>query len=393
MPQTVVLLETAEAIAQKASELMRVPLLPIDLESNGLHAYRASLCTLQIGLVEPGTLNVREVWVVDPIKAGNQALAPLIEVLGPNGPRKLVHDLAFDARILAQHGLKLGRVYDTSLAARFLGVKNHGLSTLVETHFGVKLSKALQHYDWGKRPLPSNTHSYLAADVAFLPALAERLEAEAQKRGLTEDIATETEFRLANALTAEVNDARPPYVRIKDAEKLGDVVGLAVLRRVAEVRESAAQRWDVPPFKVVGNEMLIELARKKPSTVGGVTSIPGLGRGRGAALAAELLDAVQRGIKEGAIPEDERLAHFTAPPKPPRELLLARRGRESKLTNWRRAEAAKRNVDEQAVLPGHCLQDIAERGPANLEELAQIPGLGAHRLERSGKQILEALKK
>lgn len=383
------LVETEDSLRDAARALASATSIPLDVESNGLHAYKNALCVLQLAAVHGE--EVSEVFVVDTLRLGDGPLAALVEVLGPAGPPKILHDLAFDVRILAAHGLPLGNVVDTSIAARFLGEKSTGLSSLAESKLGVKLSKELQHHDWGKRPLTEELTRYLVDDVVHLPALARVLFARAAEVDVVPEIEAETAYRLETSIAAcDEVDPRPPYVRIKGAGGL-DPLALAVLRRVADVREEASRRWDLPPFKVVGNEVLIELARKRPSDPSDLRRIRGLERGRATSLLPALRRAIAEGVGEGDVPEDERLAWFTEPPRPPRLEIEARRRREQRLTAFRRRVAKERSVDEQVVLPGHCLQAIVERVPESAAELAEVPGLGARRLARDGAGILAAL--
>ncbi len=384
----VTLLESEDAIAQAARTILSARQLPIDVESNGLHAYRARLCTLQIGVVQGSDDLVDPVLVVDPIVAGDHALAPLATALGPAGPRKIVHDLAFDARMLARHDLTLGNVFDTALAARFLGVMATSLAALAESRLGVVLEKTLQHHDWGARPLTQELRPYLAADVAHLPALARSLEDELQKRDIVEEVDAETLYRLSTALASrDDEDPRPAYARIKGAQDL-EPRSLSVLRRVADVREMIARRQDRPTFKVMGNETLLEIARSRPKNVPELGRIRGFPRQLGAVVADLFLAAVEQGASEGDIPEEERRLYLTPPQKPPREVLEARRGREQRLTGWRRTEAKRREVDEQVILPGHCLQEIANGAPASMEALRAVGGIAECRLARYGADIL-----
>ncbi len=388
-PVPVQQIDTAEGIAALAASLSKAERLAVDIESNGLHAFRARLCTVQIAAeVRPGV--VESVSVVDPIGLPDSALAPLALVLGPQGPVKLIHDLSFDARMLWQHGVAVGNVYDTSVAARMLGLKSTGLMSLAELRLGLRLSKKMQQNDWGHRPLKRDELAYLASDVSCLPALARSLEADVAAAGLVEEVAEETRYRLASALQSE-EDHRPAYVRIKGSEKLPAPVQ-AILREVAEVREREAERLDVPPFKVLGNEQLLELANRPPASVPALTQIRGLQHRRAVAISGQLFEGVQRGLAAKDIPAAERAEFFTPPPPPPREQVTARRAREARLTAWRREEAHRRKVDEQAILPGHCLQDIATRAPADREALASIAGVGNHRVQRYAEPLLKAVR-
>jgi ribonuclease D len=386
----VTLVATRDALARAVEALGAAKVLALDAESNGLHAYRATLCTLQLAAAGDDD-RVVEVFVVDPIALGDDALAPLGPLLGPAGPPKLVHDLAFDARILAQHRLTLARVIDTSILARFLGETSTGLAALV-ARYGVTLSKELQQHDWGRRPLAPEVLPYLAADVAWLPRLARELGDAARAKGVLEDVEEEVRYRLACALAAgDEDDPRPPYARIKGAGQL-DAPALAALRELAVAREAIARKQDVPPFKVVANDVLLELAKRRPGTLDAVRAIRGLDRGRGAACVRPFFEGLARAEAAGAIPPEEHAAFFAKKPSPPREQLESRRAREHRLSAFRRAAAKARAVDEQAVLPGHCLQDLADAAPQTLDDLPAIAGLGAHRIARDGAAILAAIR-
>jgi ribonuclease D len=380
------LVDRAEGLPALVERLVRSRRLAADLESNGLFAYTARLCTLQ--LLDADTA---EVLVVDPLELPDAALEPLRALLGEAGPRKIIHDVAFDARILAQHGLPLGNVFDTALAARFLGVQATGLSALAEARLGLKLSKKMQHHDWGRRPLNREALEYLANDVQVLPPLAAQLEAEIAAKHLEAELEEETRYRLSTAQRdAAIPDPRPAYVRIRDAEKLPRPV-LAALRELAEVREVEARRLGVPPFKVMDNAVLIALASKPPASKAELAATRGAQHPRAQALHGALWDAVERSRGAADVPANERAEFLTPAPKPPRAELTAMRQREQRLMAWRKAQAAARGVDEQAVLPGHVLRRLSEQAPATRELLAGTAGLGAFRAERDGTALLQAL--
>jgi ribonuclease D len=77
----------------------------------------------------------------------------------------------------------------------------------------------------------------------------------------------------------------------------------------------------------------------------------------------------------------------------PADEARAERGRQAKLTAWRKAEAASRGVDEQAVLPGHLLRAIAGALPVapTVETLAAVRGMSPRRLAHYGEAIVQAL--
>lgn len=365
------------AVAQLTEDDAR---LSVDLESNGLFKYRASLCTLQIA-------NVHEVVVVDTIAA---PIAPLAALLGPHGPRKIVHDVSFDARILAEGGVVLGNVLDTSIAARMLGRTATGLASLLEGELGIKVDKRLQHHDWTERPILEGQLRYLVEDVAHLEALADKLWTEVEQRGVGDAIEEETRYRIAQAVAAvETVDPRPPYLRMKGVDRI-PAEDLPILRRLADLREAKAKSLDVPPYKVIGPDVLLAIARTRPKTAIDVLNVRGVSGGRARSLAAAFAEAVALGLEE-ELPEAEQT--MLARPRIPQSVVKARRTRESLLTSWRKRTAKERGVDEQVILPGHCLQDLADlaAGSASLETIAAVPGIGAFRVERDGDAIAALL--
>ena len=274
-----------------AARLSRASRVSVDIESNGLFKYKATLCTMQLATTD-------EVVVVDTLAT---PLAALAEVLGPGGPRKIVHDVAFDARILAEANLVLANVLDTSLAAGMLGRTATGLASLMATELGISMDKKLQHHDWTERPIRGQQLRYLADDVLHLEALAERLWKEVAERAIGDAVEEETRYRLTQAVAAAgMVDPRPPYIRLKGIDRVPKDE-LPILRRLAELRENKAKKHDVPPYKVIGPDVLFAIARAKPRTMEELARIKGATGGhRARSLGPSMLEAVAAGLADGA---------------------------------------------------------------------------------------------
>jgi ribonuclease D len=265
-----------------------------------------------------------------------------------------------------------------------------GLGSLLSSELGVEVDKKMQHHDWARRPLDRAALTYLGNDVVFLDALADRLFAEIDARGIGPEVDEETRYRLVQSIAAAgSDDPRPPYVRLKGIDKLPEA-DLAVLRHVARVREEKARALDVPPYKVLAPDVLLAIAQAKPRSSADLARIKGATQGRRAAsLEGELLRAVAAGVDDPQLPEEDRV-HLERP-RLPSSLARQRRAREQRLSKWRREEAHRRGVDEQVVLPGHCLQDLADLDQPTLEDVATVPGLGAFRLARDGEALVATL--
>ena len=340
----------------------------VDAEGDSLYRYHQRLCTLQLHDGEQGA--VIDTLAIDDISA----LAPLLD---PDAPAKIVHDVSFDAKMLGQRGLALGRVFDTSVAARFLSESSTGLAALLEKYLEVRIDKSHQQSDWGERPLGEDRLTYLLDDVQHLPGLADLLRARAAELDILQEIEEETRYAIATSLEPETR--REPWTRIKGGREL-EPSGRAILKALADAREVEAERRDVPPFRVASNRVLFEAARRRPSRVSDLRRVRGL-----ADLEDEALEAALEKARRDGPPVEE-----TAAPPPPEER-ARRKAQEKALTEWRRTEAAARGVDQQVVLPGHCLRDLVGADPTEPDVLTRVRGLGAIRVERYGAAILAIL--
>jgi ribonuclease D len=251
------------------------------------------------------------------------------------------------------------------------------------------VSKALQHHDWRIRPLDARQLGYLATDVAHLHALESKIWDEVRPLGIEEAILEETRHRIATAITAVAVPALPAYARVKGASRLAPRE-LAALRVVADLREAEAQRRDVPPHNVASADALIAIAKARPAAVEALAKVRGIAAASPAerAFAAALVQALRDAPE--AIPDGER-AYFESPRLPP-DVVKARRGRETRLLAWRRGEAKRRGVDEQVVLPGHCVHDTVDADVLTVGDLSRVPGIGAFRVARDGEAIVAAVR-
>jgi ribonuclease D len=372
------LITDTEALVALARRCLDCDRIAVDCEGNGLHAYRSALCCMQLAWSADGRI---EVAIVDTLDLD---LEPLHELLGPRGPIKVLHDLTFDARMLVERGCTIDNLRDTSVAARFLGERATGLATLVETRLGVTLSKGLQSHDWAERPFTSKQLAYLAGDVEHLLQLDARLAQEVADAGVAEEVALECGYKLWTAL-GPPKDTRHPHERIKGYGKLSPLEQ-AVLQHLCQAREQIAEEANRPPFKVVSNAALLEMAKRKPNSSDALRQCSQRGLTR---HARHWLAAVERGIAEGV---PTLVTVVPEPPRTTRAQIALRKRLDSALSQWRQKEAGARGVDLQVVLPGHCTSGVvaalAEHVDAGStmetlpERLAEVRGLGKTRIER-----------
>ena len=351
------LLETAAEVEELAAQLAVEPLIGIDTEADSFHSYFTKVCLIQIST---RTIDV----IIDPLAVGS--LAPLGPVLADPRIACVLHGADYDVRILDRdHALRVGGLFDTMIAARFLGIKAFGLSSLVEQYFQVSLPKEHQRADWSRRPLSAALLRYAANDTRHLPALHDRLREELTARGRL--AWAEEEFGLLEQVRHHAReDDREPFLRIKGAKAL-DRRGLAVLRAAAEMREAMAREQDRAPFRVLSNETLIEIAKQRPRRPRDLASLRGLPRGRKRSFDAELLRAITVALD---LPEAEL-------PEFPRRASRGRPEPEPNLTPLKQARdriAAELDLEPAFVAPNALLEAAARQRPADAEGFLALPG-------------------
>ena len=144
------------------------PVVAVDTESNSFHVYRERICLIQLS-------TRAEDFIVDPLAVDVEPLGAVL----CDGRETVFHGADYDIRCMKrEYGWALPRLFDTMAAARRLGRSGLGLSALVESQFGVRLSKAHQRSDWGRRPLTREQIAYAALDTHFLLPLRDVLAGE-----------------------------------------------------------------------------------------------------------------------------------------------------------------------------------------------------------------------
>jgi ribonuclease D len=366
-------------IIERFSQLDRVA---VDLEGDGIFRYRARLCVLQLASVD-------EIILVDTLAV--DPLEHLGTFLSASGPLKVMHDMSFDARLLRDHGIILGSVFDTSISARFLGEKATGLSSLISSRVGVKLKKEHQMADWGARPLSKEKLEYLASDVRYLFQLHDSLVHDMEKAGIVGEVFEETLYALERG-TLPVSDPGPGWVKMKGARDLrpGE---LAVLRQLALTREELAMERNVPPARMLNDRLLLLIARKPPKDIYQFRRLRELSNTRNRELVKPLFQAVERGRSEGEVPVEEMKLLQNKTRTPDAEKRRERRKMEEALRTWRKSISKSLKLNSQVVLPGHCLRDLLTLKPKSIKELRTIPGIGKQRVEKYGEQLLHLFNK
>ncbi len=367
-------IDTPDALVAAVRRLESQPLLGVDTEAAGYHRYRDRISLVQISSRD-------ETVLIDPIAVPD--LGPLASLFSNARIEKVFHDADFDLRILDRDlGLHVDVLFDTQIAAAFLGVRTLGLGTVIETYLGVSLPKAFQRADWAVRPLTEPMKEYAATDTAYLPALRdvlrEGLEAAGRLGWAEEEFARRAETRWVPQEDADA------YLRIKGARDLTPRA-LAVLRELQQWRERVAEERDQAAFRILSNDALLQMAREAPATSAALRKVPGISSGLADRRGKELLAAIARGV---AVPDAE-LRRFPRQMRPERDPEVEERV--ERLREVRGRVAEQLNLDPGFLVSRVLLEEVARRNPSSREAFADTPGVRRWQFEVLADEVLGAL--
>ena len=271
---------------------LKQPRVALDLESNGFHRYPERVCLVQVAVAGG-------VYLIDPLAVRD--ISPLGDLLAAPSVEKIFHSADYDVRSLDRDwSFRVSPLFDTNIAAAFVGHSSLGLAALLKECLNVEVSKTrkLQRADWAIRPISSELRAYAAEDVRHLDRLATLLRERLAESGRTEWVKEECE-RLSNVVYVPP-DSENAFLSVKGSRDL-DGRGLAILRSLYSFREREATRRDRPPFKIFSNATMVALAADPQADLHAVKGIGRYAFGRGA---SGICRALREGM--GAAPVERR---------------------------------------------------------------------------------------
>lgn len=356
-------------------KISREPRIGIDLESNGFFRYPEQLCLVQISADD-------QVYLVDPLAI--EDMTRLGELLANENVEIILHSGDYDIRSLDRDwDFHINNLFDTSIAAAFVGMERLGLGSVLEDTLEVVIpkEKSIQRSDWTVRPLSDEALTYAAEDVRHLfklrDALAERLRELGRMEWVAEECQRLTQIRY------EPSDPEMAVFNLKGSRDL-DGDELAVLKSLLEYREFHALRVGRPHFRVIPDMALLALAAKPKSDLGKVRGLGMFGHGK---LAVGLREAIKNGVAAEAL---------RRPPRP-QGRRLSREEREAAGTNltklkaWRVEQGKRLSLDPGLLWPMVSLQRLS-RFPEDLETELQAPEVRRWQQAEFEDSLKEVLK-
>jgi ribonuclease D len=283
------------------------------------------------------------------------------------------------------YDLDFGFVQDTSVAAMLLDLPQTGLAALVEGYLGIPLEKELQRHDWSRRPIELEHVRYLINDTRHLFPLHDRMMEEIRRHELVE----EYEIECRAVADAEPRDRTFDPDRFRRIKGHGDLDDRrrGVLKALYAWRNDVARTLDRAPFRIIGDAVLLEIARNLPADQKALAELRGVGEWLLTDYTEPILEAVRTGLSNPASIRPPRRQIET----PTQRMDPRQRDTLGRLKRWRDREKAARGVGLQAVLPTAVLKDLVLTPPRTVDQLAQIYRVGRSRAERYGDALLRLL--
>ena len=346
------LLTTSDQVSELARTLSHEDSIAIDTESNSRHRYPERVCLVQVATSS-------SVYLIDPIAVAD--MKPIGEVLADDRVVKVIQAAHNDILCLDREwGFRIRNLFDTSIGARFVGMKRTGLSALIEDLLGVRVPKdaRIQKSDWSHRPMSTEALNYAATDVWYLLRIREALEGRLQT--LSRSLWVSEECSRLEELRYVAPDPDTAFLSLKGSSRLSGQEK-AVLKRLFMSRDAEARRRNRPPYYVLSHETLIYLASNPATDLAQIPSIRGQVDSR---FGRQLRSSLDSGQTDPPIRNPVR--------RRAEQATQVEIDRLQKLQEWRTGQGSRLSIDPALVWPMVSLERLG-KAPQTLAAELQSP--------------------
>lgn len=361
-----------EHLARLCAEWRQLPFVALDTEFMRVDTFYPIAALLQVG-------DGRCAYLIDPLLISDwSAFAGLLE---DQAVVKVLHACGEDLEVfLRLTGSLPVPLFDTQLAAGYLNIGfSMGYSRLVQGVLNIELPKGETRSDWLQRPLSEMQVQYAAEDAQHLAELYQALLPRLSEEKFAWILEDGAEW-VANQ--RRETDPAEAYRDVKQAWRLKPRQ-LAVLRVLAEWRETQARSRNQPRNRVLRENSLWPLARTQPNDLVSLARIEDMHPRTVRQDGETLLELIR---SAAATPEQDWPASLPEPLPLEVSALL------KKLRALGQREAVALDIAPELVLRKKVLEALLKTGYPNGPY--QLPdSLRGWRRERLGQSLLDALEK
>jgi ribonuclease D len=296
--------ETITSPAQLADfcdRLARADRIGIDTEFVSEDTFRPELCLVQVATAE-------DLAVIDPYRVPD--LSRFWRTLGEGSHVTIAHAAREELNFaLLACGQPLANLFDTQIAAGFCSNEYPAsYGSVVNKFLNIRAAKGEQRTDWRRRPLTEHQVDYALEDVRYLLPLYDAIHRRLKRSNRVDWLAEEM-----NEWISEVRQTRerPRWRRVSGIGSLSPR-SLAVVRELWLWRHQQAERRDTPPRRILRDDLIVELAKRKSDNVERIRAIRGMQRTMKRETIDEIAACIRRGL-EAPLQEFQRQGQEAMP--------------------------------------------------------------------------------
>lgn len=279
-------INSPEQLASYCEELSRADRIGFDTEFVSEDTFRPELCLIQVATKD-------RLAVIDPYQVGE--LSEFWRTLAAGRHTTIVHAAREEVNFALHDGDRPpANLFDTQLAAGFCSTEfPSSYGGLVNKFLDRTPAKGEQRTDWRRRPLSAAQIDYALEDVRCLLPLHDELTRQLQEWGRTDWFVEESATWLR-----ELRDSRD-RPRWRKVSGIGNLAGrsLAIVRELWTWRQSEAEQRNVPPRRVLRDDLIVELAKRKSDQPDKIKAIRGMYQAGNRHVVEQLAACIRRGLE------------------------------------------------------------------------------------------------
>lgn len=273
-------------LAEFCQRLAGAKTIAFDTEFVSEHTYRPQLCLVQAAAGD-------ELVVIDPLAVSD--MTPFWQALAAPGHETIVH--AGREELLFCHtavGKPPAGLFDVQLAAGLIGLEYPaGYGNLIARLLNLSPRKGETRTDWRRRPLSRQQIDYALEDVRYLEPLRDAIDRRLGQ--LRRESWLETEMAQFQD-DVIVSRQRERWRKVAGSSNL-PARGQAIVRELWLWREREAERRDCPVRRVLRDDLIVELAKRRSADPKQIRAVRGMERGDLQKLLPKIAEAVERALE------------------------------------------------------------------------------------------------